>query len=85
MDAKYGVTWSFMDMTLYGFNQYQPHVVLSTTYAPAHRKYASESKVPTKAKRKILLRIINVLSTIVPLLKEKTRQTMSKVIEEHEE
>ena len=64
MDARYGITWPFMDMTVDSFTQYEPHIVLSTTYTPGSWEICQWIQSATKGQEENTLRFIDVLSTL---------------------
>ena len=84
-ESIYGV-----NVVLYGhdfnveFNLHETNVALSTTYAQGSLEILQWIKCTNQGEEENTLRIINMLSTFVPLLKQKTCQTMSIGIEKHE-
>ena len=82
--SKTSLLWFFMDMIfIWIFNLHKPQAVLSQHMPMAHRKYSSESNVPTEPRGKYS-KIIHMLLIFVPILNQKTWWTMSKEIEKHE-
>ena len=83
--SRYGVT-----VVLYGyyfyveFNLHETSIALFTTYAQGSLATLQWMKYINQGKEENTLRIINILSTFVSLLKQKTCQTMSIGIEKHE-
>ena len=53
-----------MDMTVDSFTQYEPHIVLSTTYTPGSWEICQWIQSATKGQEENTLRIIGVLSTL---------------------